>query len=379
MKKIVMILGLTLACALTKAQVYFCSTGGLLAEYEDAPDSVISIPLYRTPMPAQETGALSGVFSVSPTRKVRFSKGNLQYETATGLWEFAANQYDTVGGNIAQAKVDLFGYGTSGWGGSGATAYLPTSISTEEADYYAEYAGATLSSLTGYMAHQDWGIHNPIQNGGNQAGLWRLLTHSEMRHVMFYRWTPFAYAYVNGVLGVVLFPDNWDEATNPNSFKVHPAYQYDKNWKQTSSLSEAEITEILTRYNHDTLMAHAELLITCETRDLVERQEGDNGEWYYPALEEYNVSPEEWLAYEQLGCVFLPFVIGRAHPENRVRNYGNLMIEQFYCIYWTSTDASALSLYYETPQDYKPSPISQARMSYTSLCVGGCVRLVQDY
>lgn len=72
---------------------------------------------------------LPGLFSVSPTKKVRFSKGNLKFSRAslnddwsTGTWSFMENQYDEVeiddqevGGNYSDfPTVSLFGWGTSG-------------------------------------------------------------------------------------------------------------------------------------------------------------------------------------------------------------------------------------------------------------------------
>ena len=82
-------------------------------------------------------GALSGVFSVSDTKQVQFSQGNLQYQASTNTWRFAENQWDYVGtqipdqyghaggtvigsdnSNISQTYsgwIDLFGWGTSGW------------------------------------------------------------------------------------------------------------------------------------------------------------------------------------------------------------------------------------------------------------------------
>ena len=58
---------------------------------------------------------LSGEFSVSATRKVRFTLGNLQYQVKTGIWNFAKNQSDIVGQNNAlnrnsnyNGNIDLF-------------------------------------------------------------------------------------------------------------------------------------------------------------------------------------------------------------------------------------------------------------------------------
>jgi len=392
MKRISLIFSLALLSALLNAQVYFygfSSSPGLISEFDHNPDSVITIPLYRTPIPAQNEGALSGVFSVSPERKVRFSKGNLQYTAATGVWKFAEHQYDTVGGNISNPTIGLFGYGTSGWVGSGAVAYSPTDTSTIASNYQAIYADARLNDLTGYMEHRDWGIHNAIQNGGNTAGLWRLLTFREFQKLLMYRWEPFAEAYVNGVLGIVLLPDNWDDSKNPNEFKIHPYVKYDRNWKEMTTLTDGEISAILAKYNNDTLRAGSELMIGFDptyhkdggsSRPLVELYYDDSQNPYYHPLEDYNVTPEEWLQYEALGCVFLPFVTARNHPSNYIKN--NIMTQRatLYSIYWTSFDSYALNFIYSQPvANNNPTPISMPRISVCDLYVGGCVRLVQDY
>ena len=67
-------------------------------------------------------GAITAAFSVSETKKVYFSQGNLQYQASTNTWRFATNQYDCIGkeGNEKKSStysgwVDLFGWGTSGY------------------------------------------------------------------------------------------------------------------------------------------------------------------------------------------------------------------------------------------------------------------------
>ena len=42
-------------------------------------------------------GKLPGKFSVSATKVVCFSQGNLQYKASTNTWRFAEEQYDFVG------------------------------------------------------------------------------------------------------------------------------------------------------------------------------------------------------------------------------------------------------------------------------------------
>ena len=86
-------------------------------------DFATPIEVNASSLPA---GALKGEFSVSTTKKVHFSKGNLQAtynsSASTYAWGFAANQYDYIGnaaGNTTidsqtnGAVVDLFGWSTS--------------------------------------------------------------------------------------------------------------------------------------------------------------------------------------------------------------------------------------------------------------------------
>ena len=159
-----------------------------------------------------DDNCVPGDFSVSSTKKVRFSKGNLQYQASTQTWRFAENQWDQVG-NATQGTVyvgeekcdnglisdtytgwiDLFGWGTGN---------NPTQTSSNNADY------ATFT---------DWGV-NPISNGGNEPNQWRTLTEEEWNYLLTRR--PGAnvrrgLATVNGVEGVILLPDEWGV---PNGF-----------------------------------------------------------------------------------------------------------------------------------------------------------------
>ena len=80
-------------------------------------------------------GLLNGVFSVSATKKVRFSKGNLQYHCKNKSWRFAPNQWDYIGDankNISTTYdgfIDLFGWGTWLVGGN------PTNSSNTDSEY----------------------------------------------------------------------------------------------------------------------------------------------------------------------------------------------------------------------------------------------------
>ena len=160
-----------------------------------------------------QDGALPGVFSVSTTKKVRFSKGNLQYQASTKTWRFAEHQYDYIGDNNKNISstytgwIDLFGWGTSGWN-SGATAYQPYSTSTTSADYYPGNSATT--NLTGTYANADWGVYNAITNGGNAKGMWRTLTKDEWVYLLSTRSTSLrSLATVDDKSGLIILPDNW--------------------------------------------------------------------------------------------------------------------------------------------------------------------------
>ncbi len=151
-------------------------------------------------------GELKGVFSVSPTKKVHFSKGNLQYRASTNTWRFAEHQYDIIGEankNISSTYsgwIDLFGWGTSGYNGK-----KPYMTSTSVNDY-----GNGSNNITG--THYDWGVYNKISNGGSIKGLWRTLSYKEWDYLIFKRPNAsrkYGIACVAGVNGIVLLPDNW--------------------------------------------------------------------------------------------------------------------------------------------------------------------------
>ena len=183
-------------------------------------------------------GAINGLFSISPTEKVYFSKGNLQYQASTNTWRFAEHQWDFVGtqtpiggepsGTVTGSDnslisstyngwIDLFGWGTSGWD-HGAVCYQPWSTSTANSDYYAY--GVYDYDLNSQTGQADWG-YNAISNGSNLPNQWRTLSQHayaqiEWDYIFNTRSTlsgiRYAKAVVNGVNGVILLPDNWTQA-----------------------------------------------------------------------------------------------------------------------------------------------------------------------
>ena len=131
-------------------------------------------------------------FSVASGRRVRFAKGNLQYQPSKKQWRIAPNPWDVVGeanSNIADSTntyegwIDLFGWGTGD---------VPTKYSIK-------------NDRIEYEVFNDW--------GRNYGDGWRTLTHEEWYYLLHKRKTSsgirYAKATVNGVCGLVVLPDNW--------------------------------------------------------------------------------------------------------------------------------------------------------------------------
>ena len=273
-------------------------------------------------------GMLKGEFSVSPEKKVRFSKGNLQclitdVATKTVVWNFASTQYEAIGsGNSAIGAantnaIDLFGWGTSGWE-SGAVAYQPYSFSTTNSDYWP--GGDAKNNLTGPCMKADWGRNNPIMNGGMLPGAWRVLTSEEWEYLIKGRPNAEAKLGVGAVLanhGLILLPDNW----------TPPA---DTNVKFISGLNPRVGTQ---DYNIN---------------------------WY---------SEEDWQKMEETGAVFLPVTGYRNGKTVDGFDFHGTQVGN----YWSSTaqrPSTALGLHF-TSDKIVPQ-------SYAYRHFGRAVRLVRD-
>ena len=104
---------------------------------------------------------LSGLFSVSDTKKVHFSHGNLRYTVSSGIWDFYPNQYDCASSYDANV-ISLFT-----WGYDEEKSIIPDGCSTEN-----------VSRVYGNLIYnEDWGyqVGNP--------GTWRTLTTEEWQYL----------------------------------------------------------------------------------------------------------------------------------------------------------------------------------------------------
>ena len=137
---------------------------------------------------AEPAAIINGKFSVSATKQVYFSKGNLRY--ASGAWSFFDNQYDYYATYSADAW-DKFGW-------SNSTNNFGMSTSTENPVYQGDLV--------------DWGTVPGIGTG------WFTLSNSEWGYLFNTRSAStvnsvenarYAKGKVNGVYGIILFPDTY--------------------------------------------------------------------------------------------------------------------------------------------------------------------------
>ena len=185
---------------------------------------------------------ISGKFSVSSTKQVYFSKGNLRATTtdlgAHWTWAFATNQWDKIGGKdqdgngtstgnnyidgdgtlSANGTVDLFGWSTS-------ATHLGINNSTNNSTYSGAFA--------------DWG-EAPEVTATIGTG-WRTLTRVEWEYLLdpnaksHRTGMQYIKAQVNGVNGLIVFPDNWSDSYH------HLSSEYVNN--NAISFENTKITE----------------------------------------------------------------------------------------------------------------------------------------
>ena len=236
-------------------------------------------------------GKLPGAFSVSDTKVVYFSQGNLQATTsdlgANWTWSFAENQYDYIGAEAANtaingngsvsinSTVDLFGWSTA-------------------ATYYGIHNSLNNNTYSGDFV--DWGT-NAITNGGNIANAWRTLTADEWNYLFLTRTdatTLFAFCSVNGVNGLVILPDNW---TTPDGVSF------------TASTKQGLLNNVTFFFN------------------------SSGGNFSHNT---YNA--EQWSVMESAGAVFL--------PAAGVRNVTEVVIAGSYGILWSATPDDTDKAYY---------------------------------
>lgn len=281
-------------------------------------------------------------FSVSATNVVYLAPGNLQYRGGSyNTWRFATEQWhyvgrgmpgnDSISGNVYEGGtkcdnlkiastytgwIDLFGWGTSGYNNSKPWMVTPTDV---------QYAPGT-SNLTG--THYDWGVHNAIYNPKSgttdPAGTWRTLSRAEFDYLTKTRSSStvcgtanarYAKSIVNGVKGLILLPDYYEQPAGIN------------------------MTDI------------------------------NDGSVNYPN----NYTLAQWNQMQAEGAMFLPM-----SDMRNIRNYGQanqaILIGTWcrYGVYWTSTALNDNGGFFF---EVRPSIV---RTSQSTRHDGYCVRLAKD-
>ena len=192
-----------------------------------------------TPDWPEAAGKLPGLFTVGKGAdvtagteddvQVRFSQGNLvaaiDANGAPTAWKFATNQYDYIGGNVANTSignpstsgtagdVDLFGWSASNNEGTSTTDNYGIIISENGDDYLGDF--------------YDWGKAYCEKNSITPDNTWRTLSTEEWQYLFSYDGSEldgqnydndirrgkckFGVTVCSKTNCVVLLPDNWDE------------------------------------------------------------------------------------------------------------------------------------------------------------------------
>lgn len=311
-------------------------------------------------------GVLNGQFSVSSTKKVSFSKGNLQWyyggkthatksATATtdiknnvdyngGVFLFAGHQweicsnnndgnqrtYDNISSSVLEAitkekRIDLFMYASSGFRYSdGNYHYKPFALCS---GYWGDDRtyGPSNADIAG--TNNDWGVFNAIQNGGNIPDLWRTLTKPEWEYLMNTRANAInlrGLGTVEGIRGLIILPDGW---------------------------SGAAITPVTN-------------LIDGSTPDVF-----NWGANVYTAA--------GWASMEAAGAVFLP-AAGTKDPGNNKVKFDNEGDGNAGASYWTSSWVDTNQFAYAFDIGTADDKWKNWRFDHSSRPFGRAVRLVRD-
>lgn len=229
--------------------------------------------------------------------QVYFSQGILQYVTSSSSWRFAENQYTAEGpaANTAASPAvrDLFYYGETS-------------------------PGSAYTQINGKVSGEanDWARESTITNGGSEPMKWRTLTYDEWENLL-YRETghtiagkanaSFAMVKINGINGILLFPDAFDPST-------------------LSTLSVNWIADAINTENH---------VIDSLNGQKVTDQEPNAGTNTYKlsaSVSPIEVSLTDWAVLEAAGCVFI--------VENGAIDANGNVAYQRTAIYWLGTQRS---------------------------------------
>ena len=357
----------------TKA-VSFTATKDAVNYYCSKPSITFAAgSFYRVTLNMSSQLGLPGQFSVSSTKKVVFSQGNLQWfyggnthktmeegvnsvnsgENYTGgVFTFADNQWDICGSNNAgynrskgqiashindytnSNRLDLFSYASSGYFCTANYVYQPFFANNDE--YWGKTFGPSLDDMAGTKS--DWGVFNAILNGGDTPNMWRTLTQPEWAYLINERadaTSKRGLATVAGVRGVILLPDSWTKPGSAPEFVC--------------------VTNLVTTDNSDK-----------PTYADASSHWGDNT---YDAA--------GWADMEAAGAVFLP-AAGTLDPATNAVKYNNVDDGNAGVSYWTSSYRDSREYAHAFDLGTADGKYSNWRFDKSSRPFGRAVRLVRD-
>lgn len=173
---------------------------------------------------------VDGEFSVSETKKVTFSSGNLLYDKDSHTWSFAEDQLMTFRDepSLKDKYMHLFG-----WSGGIINKYFTTDrskTSSKSAKNGSENrdpkfgVNMSIAQYDYFGSFVDWGMK---QIGSDSAEVWRTLTFAEWNYIFEGRKNAselWGFAQVWSYNGLVILPDNW---VAPKGVDFKPGY-YDE-------------------------------------------------------------------------------------------------------------------------------------------------------
>ena len=298
-------------------------------------------------------------FSVSPTRKVRFAPGNVQYKASTQEWRFAENQWDYVGdatvGTVYEngiksdntlisstynGWIDLFGWATAG-------------VKNPDGDY-------------GYDSnHKKYHPYSP--NSGNYLGFGPISGVSGMEY-SFEGWTDLLLpigAYDTNDTWIVDAGNTWNNTLVPGAEKVRKYCDWGVHFNESGEGSQNRVNGtwftmsysqqrylFMERANAGLLSGYAVIHISPsvsvsgivilpdnwgkpQTCSFVSQSEYDTGDnVYYAAGASPSQGPSgSWAEMEEAGAVFLPSAGIRYDSDDSIRRDH----PAYQLSYWTSS------------------------------------------
>lgn len=201
-----------------------------------------------TEVTPESEGALGGIFTITYTgddgnnyqEKIRFSKGNLQYQASTNTWRFAEHQWDFVGsakkgstyaGNVEGSDnmdasstydgwIDLFGWGTTGinyrpWTND-SPKYQPWTNETSSDDIK-----NNASNYGPYGNNVNLLVHNGSDWGFNIGDyyIWRTMSKYEWNALLKdnNKWASVKINFSKALSSIILLPDEYEDPKKNSS------------------------------------------------------------------------------------------------------------------------------------------------------------------